>query len=233
MRNYYENKLGMYNGVITLLNKPENTESLSPAAIEAKNDLENKVTEINDKENEKSSATSGKTRAKKLAANRLIEQVMVVSGALLAWSVDNDNPEVQAISNLTRSYLKKIRDNELDLKGKQIYNLAQQHIDNSSNYGINAESLTELQQLSDTYHMALGEQESSMANRVSAGASMATLFQEADEILKLRLDSLMETVKPNNQDLYDAYNAARVIKDLRGSGTRRQTAPVQEEEIVV
>jgi hypothetical protein len=221
MRNNQENKVGMYNGVITVLDNHNGDSDIPRAVFEARDDLKIKVDKITAKDREKATVTSGKTVAEKQAVKQLIDQLMIVGGGLAGWAIVNNNPEAQTVASVRRSYLVRVRDNELVQKAEQIHQLAEQYISNLVDYGINDETLATLKLLTETYQKALGEQESSMATRVSAPVSLTTLFQESDEILKLRLDPLMETVKPVNPDLYNAYKAARVIKDLRGSAGKR------------
>jgi hypothetical protein len=201
-----------------------------PTMLKTVNDLfGEKLREIAIKDQEKGVLTRGKTHVKRQSSKKLIESVMIISGAMMTYAVINNNLELQALSNIKKSYLKKERDTELAQRAEQIATAAQEHINKLAEYGITSDHLSELQGQITAYRSAMDDQESSMASRVSVRATVITLFQEADNILKLQLDPLMETVKPLNIEFYNAYKAARVIKDLRGGGRKQAAAAVLEE----
>lgn len=227
MTNRQENKVGMYQGVTTTLDEHADAPGIVPAIPAANGDLKVKIGEILKKDREKGTVTSGKTVAKNQAGNKLIEQTMKVAGPLSAWGYTNANPAVTGVADIKRSFLTRLRDTELAQKATEIYDAAQAYPEQLTDYGITVEVLNELQARIETYKTAMSEQDSSMASRVSAGVSLATLFQEADIILKLRIDPLMEAVRVVNPDFYNAYKAARVIKDLRGSGKRQVAAAAE------
>lgn len=227
MNRNQSNKFGMYNGVLSQLDSRSENNNIPQALQTGRDDLQAKIREIEQKDQEKGTVTSGKTVVKNQTGHKLIDQIMIISGPLTAWAVVNDNPEIKAIAGDKRSYLTRIRDNELGQKAEAILNAAEQQLSGLADYGVTQDHLTSLQALIETYRSALGDKESSFADRVSASVSLKTLFQEADEVLKLRLDPLMESIRPIDDDFYYGYKAARVIKDLRGSAGRRTSAATE------
>ena len=70
-----------------------------------------------------------------------------------------------------------------------------------------------------------------MAERSAARIALAELFDNADETLKKDLDKLIELVKKDAPQFYNAYYAARVIKDLGHRSRPKAETPLETEPV--
>jgi hypothetical protein len=214
MTKRHENKLTMYEGVTSFFtNHQELVNSL--AALQRSIDAFGaKIEEIKDKSIARNTATAGKTQAKRSAEKELIDSIMAIASGMFAWAIETGNNEVSALTDVRRSYLTQTRDTELAQKAEAIYRAASDNIADLGDYGITTEMVTELSSQIAAYNAALGEREGSMALRSGAVVSLKTLFQEADDILKKRIDRLMETFVNSEPEFYSGYRSVRVIRDL-------------------
>jgi hypothetical protein len=75
----------------------------------------------------------------------------------------------------------------------------------------------EIKELADTlfvYEKRVNTKESKTHESHIARTNLDTAFDNADEILKDELDTFMELVRTKNNDFYNQFQAARVVKDL-------------------
>ena len=83
-----------------------------------------------------------------------------------------------------------------------------------ADYGVTPAVLTDLQTKTAAFSRALGDRESSVAERKGARGSMNELFDKADELLNEDFDRYFELLRPTDTELYNKYFSARVVKDM-------------------
>ncbi len=217
-----ENKLTMYEAVLSLMGANGVVVTGVPALKEAKENFDGVVQQIKGKGREREQATAGKAAAKQQAEDALVASLMEISSALYSFSRKAKKTDVQEIADVTETKLRRMRDTELESRAKSIHEKAAIDAGALADYNITAEKMTTLQARIGDFAAALGERESSAAGRVGLTTTVAGLFDQADEILTEDLDRLMETVRESATDFYNKYFSARVIKDL---GIRHQQPP--------
>ena len=185
-----------------------------PALERACRDFNDKIIELKEKDKEKSIAAAGKTKAKRGAELKLINNVIGIASPIFAWAMETGNNEVKELTNIRKSYLAHVRDTELIKIVESVHKIAVDNLNNLADYGVTSDKVSELKTDIDEYYESLGMRESGVAERKSAGVSVKALFYEADEILKNRIDRLMEVFKAGQPDFYNIYRAARIIRDL-------------------
>jgi predicted flavoprotein YhiN len=223
MRTNQSNKLNMLKSVIALLAANTAGTAVVKAFAAALTKLINVVQMIEAKETERNDNKTGKLEARDDTEDVLIEALVPAASALAAFASANNNVELIEKAKAKKSVLHKLRDNELLLKAKAILALAQQYVDKLGDYGITAQSLTDLQQNIDNFETAMGNVEKGFSGRSGARIAVHDAFDAADNVLKNQLDKMMETVKKADHELYNKYLVARVIHDL--GGRRSKEAP--------
>ena len=211
--------------------------SIPPALATAKGDIETLVQQIKDKGRDKREATAGKTEKKQQAEDAMILALVKVASSLYSFARRTKKSEVAAIADVTESQLRKIRDTELASMATSIHTSALANVAALADYGVTPAVLTDLQTKTAAFSTpacrnalrragtALGDRESSVAERVGAGAALGDLFDQMDELLKDELDRLIETVRESERDFYNEYFAARVIKDIGIRHTKPNQPP--------
>lgn len=189
------------------------------------NTLVEQIDEVNEKY---LLAVGGKTEAKNLAEEKLLEEVMPIKSGLYALGIAGGNEELKALAAGSESSLKKMRDGDFLGKCKVIKKEAVTRLADLALYKITESMLTELQERIDEFEETLNSKDSGLTNRSALRKEMSQKFDAADEIIEHELDTMMELVKKSEPLFYDQYQAARGIKDL---GSTHKTEEVKTPEV--
>ncbi len=224
MNKRQENKLTMYEGLLTLLqSNSAKTQSIGGFA-NAATELSTIVAGLKAKSTEVDSATVGKVATKYSAEDALVAALLPACSALYVFGRKQNNAEIKERANVTEAKLRSLRDTELASFGNAIAELSAANVQGVVPFGITTEKIAELKTKAEAYSDAIGARESSVADRKGARGSMSDLFDKADELLNEEFDRYMELLRPTETELYNKYFSARVIKD---TGVRHdKPAPV-------
>lgn len=122
------------------------------------------------------------------------------------------------MSNVTKTVLVKLRENDLVIKALAIKDALTANAALLADYLITPEKITNLANSITDFQNAADTKDTGFVNRVAAREKLDKLFDEADDLLLDQMDGMMEVFKNTDTDFYNAYFSARVIKDL---GTRK------------
>lgn len=214
MRLKQSNKLVMYESVISYLKQNTGVVSLIAKFTQVFAEFENEVANIKQKEIERQSVTAGKTESKYSAEDELIDIAVKVAAGLFSYSRRASKADVKELADVNHSKLDKLKDSDLVSRCRQIYDAAKLVETELIEYGIKAEDINELKSAADIFEESLGGRDASVAQRISALATLKELFIRADDILENDLDKFADQFKKNNPEFYKGYYAARSIKDI-------------------
>jgi hypothetical protein len=214
MEKRLENKLTMYEGVVSLLKDSQDKVDIVPGFKESAATLSSIVTYIKNKSIESNNVSAGKTAAKRGARKELTKELLPVCSALYIFGRKQNNTEITERTDINGSGLKKMRDTELALFGKDIAELAGTMAADLAFAGITAETLESLAAKAAAYGDSIGARESGVAKRIGSRGEVKDLFRRADEILNHEIDRYMEILKPSYNEFYMRYSSARSIKDI-------------------
>jgi len=184
--------------------------------------LENLLVLIKNKEDERSTVATGKTKDKNVTRKSVSDFAVMVAGAIYAYGKKSENVVLTEKVNISFSFLRSLRNHDLVIVLNSIRELAEENSAAIDPFGVTAEKLLEYKARVTQYSKALSAKDSSGASKSSAVKSLRQLFKECDDILDT-LDKLVEGYSENNAAFYNGYKAARVIKNL---GIRHEQ-PVQ------
>ena len=227
MNKKLENKLTMYEGLLTLLQaNSAKTQSVGGFA-DAVNEFVAVIDGLKTKSIEVDGAAVGKTSVKHGAEDELVAALLPVCSALFVFGRKQGVYEIKERINTTEAKLRAMRDTEFASFGNAAADMAAENAKGIEPFGITAEKIADLKTKAQAYSAAIGERESSVADRKGARGSMHELFDRADDLLSEELDRFIEMLRPVETELYNKYFAARVIKD---TGIRhRVNGAVQEQ----
>jgi len=207
------NKVSMYQAVDAVFNThKESINSFEPLA-DAVNRYRGAIADILQRDRVHTDTTIGVTAAKRKTEADMIDKVMFVGNGLNALGVKTGNEPLKAETGATRSDLYHARDNDLLQYGRKIHELAKGYADELTPYGITAEVIENLNAATAQVQAAIEAQTRKMAEGKSARSLLTEGFTTADAILKTEIDTLIELVKVKDVELYNLYQAVRVIKD--------------------
>jgi hypothetical protein len=213
MEKRLENKLTMYEGLISLLGQNQDKVNTVPGFSEAAAGLSATVTDIRNKSVETDKASTGKTAAKQGAREELIEALLPVCSALYVFGRKQKNTEITERTDVSKWDLRKMRDTELALFGNDVAELARARAADIAFTGITEEKIIAYTAKAVAYADSIGARESGVAKRMGSREQMKELFRGADELLNHEIDRYMEILKPTESEFYNAYSAARSTKE--------------------
>ncbi len=229
MNKKQENKLTMYEGVLSLITTNSEKTRTAGGFNESAAVFGALVEELKAKSIEVDSAAAGKTAVKYSAADSLIAALVPVCSALYVYGRKQGIMEIIDRAKITESKLRSMRDTELASFGTAISEMAEANAKEIEAHGIAQDKINDLKEKARLYSSAIGERESSVASRMGARLSVKELFRRADELLKEELDRYMELLRQSETEIYNKYFAARSIKE---SGIRhRQNGAEGQEKI--
>lgn len=211
MNNRLENRLTMYEGLLTLLQSNMVKIQTVGGFADAVTELAAVIADVKVKSKEVDGVSVGKTTGKYDAEDALVAELIPACSALYIYGRKQNSAEIKERADVTESKLRRMRDTEL------------------AAFGFTDDKLNSLRSKAQGYSTAIGVKESSIADRKGARGAMNDLFDKADDILNEELDRFMEMLRPTETELYNKYFAARVVKD---TGVRHRpvngTTPVPE-----
>jgi hypothetical protein len=209
-----ENKYSMYKAVKGVLLEDKDTISAIPAFSKVFEEYNQLLEKLSKTEIEYQSVAKGATATKNQFRSELVSKTISIAAALYVFARQNKNEQLKAISRLTPSGLKLMRDLDLAQKATVIFEEAQKHKQTLVDFGIDELEIKELADLDAAYRKALAQQGDKQAQKKAARQRLRELFDEVDEFLKETLDYMIEVVKTENSEFYNKYQIARMIKDL-------------------
>ncbi|MCX6170715.1 MAG: hypothetical protein NTX65_15345 [Ignavibacteriales bacterium] len=219
-----ENKFSSYRAVISVLDENQSIVTTLPALSSAVTNFKTLVSDISVRDTEYTASVSGKTNAKNLVEDELLDLLTPLADTLNAYASRNKIEDLKAKSKVNRSQLKGMRDNDLISKARLIHDLLNSNIIALADFGVTSARLTDLLNKIVEYEEARGVKETSFATKSATRQTLSQLFDKADLVLKTEIDALIENFKFDNRMFYNKYWSARVIKDL-GLGHKEAAAP--------
>jgi len=216
----------MFKAVSAVFEQNSSVTAEYPALGETLALFKNALTEIDATDKKFITSIDGKTVAKNLLEDELIDEVMPVKAALYAYAVKNKNEELKALTVQTEAALKRMRDPEFLKKAELIKAEAVKHLADLATYKITEALLADLQEKIDAFAAALDGKDTGFANRSALRKVLTDQFDAADAILAEQMDTLIELVRKNNTLFYNQYFSARGIKDL-GMGRKEEEKPAE------
>ena len=179
-----------------------------------KTELDTYIENLNAKETELQTVFSGKTSSKDTAKEEMIESLIPLARNLFVYAKRNKREDLMSIADVKKGMLVRMKENELEIRAKQIKDFLVENKTALADFSVTEEEITGLGGKINTFAGANNEQDTGFAERVSANAELEIIFDKIDELLKEEIDSVMESFREKDSGFYNAYQTARVIKDL-------------------
>ncbi len=170
-------------------------------------------------------STKGKTSPKHDAEEVLVTMEYPIVCALRSLSRKNGDKELFTIMDLSESDLVRQKDAEVTVFAKEVLGFAKANAgDLAASYNIKDEALTAFQNQIDVYDKAGQTQGAGFANRESGHESLKALIGKLNDDL-VEVDDMMELVRHDHPDFYNAYCDARPVKLLGVRHKKQQPSP--------
>lgn len=211
MRKFEEDKRSMFIAVLLVLNKNKTIWNKFVALAEAIGEFETINSEIDTQSQIQESETSGITTDKKKEGDEMISISVEVASAVYAYASKIGNNELMNKVNYSYTKLRNLRDSILRDNCQLIHDEANKIIAELANYGKTPADLEQQQKEIDDFSAILAKPRIATTDIKTATAKLKELFKKADNILKTRIDKLMEKYKKSEAKFYADYKNARKI----------------------
>lgn len=219
MNTSQENKLSMYEATIEVMDNNSALVGTVAALVAAKSDMVNKTLEIRAANTVQQMTTKGKTMDKADRKEELADTAYAVAGSVQAYAAENNNNDLYMLVNFSRWTLRKADDEEIQQLCQLIHDQANAVVGDLADYGVDVAKLTALQDMINAWSSQSQAPRVAISERVAATLSLPELFAEADDIIKKRMDKLMEQFYQTEKTFYDTYKAARKIVNAGHGGS--------------
>ncbi|MGE5354557.1 MAG: hypothetical protein ACM3P0_20925 [Acidobacteriota bacterium] len=199
-----QNKLDMYDAVLSLLSDNKEIISNIPALVSAISRFRKVVDEIRREERAISSEAFEITIQTSKLKDELIFSLVPVASALFNYAKENGDLRLKEKCRITQSNFVRMLDRDLLEKAEVLRTLAKENIHKLKRYNVSAQRLSELQEKMNLYRDSLGSKVASFVSS-SAMTPLQDLFNEADRILSKYMDNYVESLNSNYTEFYDEY----------------------------
>ena len=206
----------MYQAVIEVCRSHQSLWESIPAYVSALEEFENRVEILRLRSGIRSNITAGVSAGKRSRLETLYDQLLVVHGALWVFATSTNNFQLMSRNKVTISDLKRLSIVRLDAHLNNIIEDINEHGEALADFGITAEYLQETIDLINQGSYNARRPRMAIIERKMLTQSLTTISHDLDNLLRLKLDKLMNLFRKSNADFYSRYHNARMIIDLRG-----------------
>ena len=161
----------------------------------------------------KTGGISNTSTQKNAARDTLERQVMEAIRILKAYAIFSPNGINADDLEMTPTDLSRMAEQALLSRSKKVIQLAVNYQEAAAPYGLVPERLAALQQAHDDFNSKQTAVRNAIVSRKDAGEQLEARMDEADDLLKGKLDVLMEVAAITLPELHNQYKGARVIVD--------------------
>lgn len=214
------NQLSMMQSVDQFLSVNQKVYGSNPAIVEAANSLKTFIGEIKSHSQKQAISTKAETAIKLGVKNIIIETLLKVTAAMAASAATLSDVRLKMAASITRSELKKLRDAELLIKTRAIFEIASPIVKQLEIWGISQADVDALDIYAEGYSTKSPEIRNLKSTAVQATSDLKAKFSETNTFIKKTLDPMMLPFRNLNPSFYGEYLKARTIIGLGGGHTK-------------
>ncbi|MCU4157457.1 hypothetical protein J1N10_15880 [Carboxylicivirga sp. A043] len=228
MNSTQNNKMAMYMATNNVF-KTFNTElSTIPALADSISEFDNLLSKIDATHQVQMSYSSANSKLKLKEEAEMIQATIQVAAAIYVYAHSNNMPDLKSKVMVTPSKLKGMTDKKLKTACMNIYELAITLVDKLGDYGVTAEAVENLKKEIDDFAALIASPRGEIVTRSQATAELKELFEQADDLLKNKIDKLMVMLEMAQPKVYNTYLAARIIVDLKAGKPHDEEVTVED-----
>jgi hypothetical protein len=141
----------------------------------------------------------------------LCEKAASIAAVIYAYAATVGNNTLKAEVNFPISELLRMREDSLPPRCQNIHDAGVANLAALADYGVTAAMLADFQTAVDRYSAETPKPRTAISQRKTTTVNLAALFDETDEILKDRLDRLVQIFKTAHPDFVRTYESTRRI----------------------
>ncbi len=213
------NKLNMFEATLTTLQNHQPYWNNIQAFAEAVNDFAAILPQIRSLGAQQVVVSSGITQSKAEKKERMAKQAVTLANIAMAYAAKEKNNELKTVLDFSLSDVYKCKDNIAIDRSTAIHDQISAILPQLNSYGIAANDLISLRTAITEFQQAIGDKGTRMSGSVASTQALLRLFEEADSLLRDRLDKLVFRFQDVQPKFFDTYTNARITRDL-GKGRK-------------
>ncbi|HEX2867835.1 MAG TPA: hypothetical protein VHO03_12375 [Ignavibacteriales bacterium] len=199
-----QNKLDMYDAVISLLSDNKEITSNIPALMSSISRFRKVVDEIRREERAISSEAFEITIQTSKLKDDLVFSLVPVASALFNLARENGDLKMKEKCRITQSNFVRMLDRDLLEKAEVLRIFAKENIHKLKKFNVTSQKISDLQEKMDLFRNSLGSKVASFVS-TNAMTPLQDLFNEADRILSKYMDNYVESLNGSFPEFYDEY----------------------------
>ncbi|WP_289054747.1 hypothetical protein [Carboxylicivirga marina] len=201
----------MFNNVETVLDENSAVWTLVPIITEQKNLLDELIQRIEEVYGNNHADANAITRNKANIKEALMMKASILAAALYVYGDMTNNEVLKSFKKVSKWNLDNMKETELVSTTQSIIQAANENREALAPFAVAEPQITELETSLDDFSALIG-QARNVRNNVYANIKEADqLFDEANNLLRNRMDKVMRLFEINNPKFFDLYTRARVI----------------------
>jgi hypothetical protein len=201
----------MFGNVQIMLDENSTIWSTIPVINEQKNHFDELIQRIEVVYDNNPDNSKAITREKQSIKEAIYIKASIMAATLYAFAEINDNEALKLYKGMSKSAYERLRETELVTNTQNLVNDVRINLEPLAPFGISESQVTELETSLDDFKGLIGEARN-VRNSVFANIKEADqLFDEANDLLRNRLDKLMKIFEVTHPKTFDLYTRARVI----------------------
>ena len=223
------NQLSMMKSVEQFLTDNQLLIADKPALVAAHVNLKNLIDKIETLSRQQSVSTKADTAIKGEAKKNMIDTVLKVAAGMAAHAASTGDTRLKMTAAISHSKLDDMRETDFVNQVRTIYDAALPVAAGLAEWGVTQSDIDALDTSSGEYMSKSPTIRNVKVKAKQATSDLKANFDEANALIKTKLDAMMLPFKTLNPSFHGEYLNARVIIDLRGghATTPIDTKPVE------
>lgn len=228
MEQKQSNRVTMFKTTSGILEENHSIWSATPPFVTAVQDLNDVIAAIDQSAQTQETPRTGVTVDKHSARESLEDVLFLICEALrVIGHTANDN-DLLALVDLTPSGMHKLSDEELANRATTILDRANAKKTDLATLNVTQTNLDELTQALQTFKASKERPREAVATRAAETQSLASLIRHGNDILRNRIDPMVNLFRRSDAKFVASYRSARVVVDRRAThASPKPPAPTQ------
>jgi len=158
-----------------------------------------------------------------VAMKAMIDAGVVVAALVMSYAAENEMVDLIEETRLQEGDFTRVRLQQRIRLAQRLHDVVLPLLPALVDYGVTAETLTDLQKKIDAAGKSLPAKRGSVADRKAATAQLVVAVRELDAIEATQIHPLLKPFEISNPEFYQRYEARRQVLDLPGTRSKENT----------
>ena len=211
MKKREEDQYNMQQQVKKYLDSHSDKWSMIPAILRYKNELDENLQAIREKEAGNSESSQPITASKNELKETVALKTAVLAGAIAAYAAEKEDKALARVAEVSNSSLYKLSEAAFSAPVKAIIDAAKEHLKALADQGVSREQVKELETALDDFDELSGKPRSIQISSALAAKEVSELVVANQNLLSGKLDKTMLRFRLTDPLFFEGYERSRVI----------------------